>query len=83
MKTVSSREFNQSVSLIKKDSDNGPIFITDRGKPSYVLLSITDYNNLIGKKEDIVSLLGMKEVGNIDFEVPKKNSNFYHPEEFN
>jgi PHD/YefM family antitoxin component YafN of YafNO toxin-antitoxin module len=27
---------------------NGPVFITDRGKPSYVLLSIDDYSKLAG-----------------------------------
>jgi prevent-host-death family protein len=83
MKTVSSREFNQNVSLVKKDSDTGPVFITDRGKPSYVLLSIDDYNRLVGEKENIVSLLGMKEVADIDFEVPKRDAEFYKPEEFN
>lgn len=83
MKTVSSREFNQNVSSIKKDSDTGPVFITDRGKPSHVLLSIDDYNRLVGEKENIVSLLGMKEVADIDFEAPKMNTDLYKPEEFN
>ena len=69
--------------MVKKDSDTGPIFITDRGKPSHVLLSIDDYNRLVGEQENIVSMLGMKEVADIDFEAPKSDAEFYKPEEFN
>ena len=69
--------------MIKKDSDTGPVFITDRGTPSHVLLSIDDYNRLVGEKENIVNLLGMKEVADIDFETPKSEVEFYKPEEFN
>lgn len=41
--TMSSREFNQNVSLAKRVSSRGPVLITDRGVPSHVLLSIKDY----------------------------------------
>jgi prevent-host-death family protein len=46
--TMTSREFNQSASEAKKASLNGPVFITDRGKPSHVLLSIEEYRKLAG-----------------------------------
>lgn len=46
MKTVTSRDFNQDVSSAKRAAKRGPVFITDRGKPSHVLLSITDYRAL-------------------------------------
>lgn len=81
MKTVSSREFNQNASLIKRESANGPVFITDRGAPSHVLLSIDDYNRLLGEKESIVSLLSMDEAASIELEIPK-HKNFYKPEDF-
>ncbi len=35
--TISSRAFNQEVSKAKKLSENGPVYITDRGKSVYVL----------------------------------------------
>lgn len=38
--TLSSREFNQGVSGVKKAAKRGPVFITDRGRPAHVLLSI-------------------------------------------
>jgi prevent-host-death family protein len=41
--TLSSREFNQDTSRAKKASLDGPVFITDRGKPAHVLLSIEEY----------------------------------------
>ena len=82
MKTVSSREFNQNASLLKKESANGPVFITDRGTTSHVLLSIDDYNKLLGKSESIVSLLSMKEAADIDLDIPKKSSDFFKPEDF-
>ena len=35
--TLSSRELNQDVTKAKKAALHGPVFITDRGKPSHVL----------------------------------------------
>ena len=46
--TFSSREFNQYVSEAKKAAESGPVFITDRGKPAHVLLSIDEYRRLSG-----------------------------------
>jgi prevent-host-death family protein len=40
MTTLSSREFNQDTSKAKKAAKSGPVFITDRGRPAHVLLSI-------------------------------------------
>ncbi|WP_028312339.1 type II toxin-antitoxin system Phd/YefM family antitoxin [Derxia gummosa] len=57
--TFSSREFNQDTSKAKKAALNGPVFITDRGRPAHVLLSITDYERLVGKRASIVDLLAM------------------------
>ena len=46
---LSSREFNQDTGKAKKAARNGPVFITDRGKPSHVLLSIEEYRKLSSK----------------------------------
>ena len=37
--TVSSRELNQDVGRAKRAAEDGPVVITDRGRPSHVLLS--------------------------------------------
>lgn len=79
--TFTSREFNQDVSKIKKASANGPVFITDRGHPAHVLLTIEDYLNLSATKETIVDLLAMPESEHIDFEAPKIKGKIFRIEE--
>lgn len=69
--TISSREFNQDTSGAKKAARQGPVFITDRGKPAHVLLSIEDYQKLTGLNADIVDLLVMPEAADIDFETAR------------
>ena len=59
--TVSSREFNQNVSQIKHAALHGPVFITDRGHPAHVLLSIEAYEEITRKQESIVDLLAMPD----------------------
>lgn len=46
--TMTSREFNQDTSGAKKAAQRGPVFITDRGRPAHVLLTIEDYQRLTG-----------------------------------
>jgi prevent-host-death family protein len=77
--TISSREFNQDVSKVKRAAANGPVFITDRGTPSHVLLTIEEYQKITGKKESIVELLSMPEAAGSDFEVPRLNKELYRP----
>jgi prevent-host-death family protein len=79
--TVTSREFNQDVSKIKKAALNGPVFITDRGQPAHVLLSIEDYQKLAKTKENIIEMLAMPEVADIDLEIPKLEK-IYNRENF-
>jgi len=51
MKTVSSREFNRDVGGAKRAASNEPVFITDRGEPSHVLLSIEHFRSLTATGE--------------------------------
>ena len=69
--TSSSREFNQDTSGAKKAARQGPVFITDRGKPAHVLLSIEDYQKLTGLNADIVDLLVMPEAADMEFETER------------
>jgi PHD/YefM family antitoxin component YafN of YafNO toxin-antitoxin module len=57
MKIVTSREFNQDVSQAKRFARLEPVFVTDRGKPTHVLLSIEAFRQLAGPSETIVDLL--------------------------
>lgn len=82
IKTVTSREFNQDVSKIKRAALSGPVFITDRGHPAHVLLAIRDYQKLTETKENIIDLLAMPDASDVDFEPEKLNKNIYRPEDF-
>lgn len=66
--TLSSRELNQDIGQAKRAARLGPVFITDRGKPSHVLLSIDDYRRLAGQRRSLVDALSMPGLADIDFE---------------
>jgi len=61
MKVVSSRDFNQDVSHVKRAARIEPVFITDRGKPTHVLMSIENFRHLTGQTESVVDLLAMPD----------------------
>jgi prevent-host-death family protein len=69
--TMSSREFNQSTSEAKRASAAGPVFITDRGRPSYVLLNIDEYRRLAGGYTTLLEAVSMKEDADDDFDAPR------------
>jgi len=77
--TLSSREFNQDASRAKKAARKGPVFITDRGRPAHVLLSIEEYRKITGKRESILDLLAMPEAAEIEFEPPRMGDEFPRP----
>jgi prevent-host-death family protein len=65
--TLTSREFNQDASGAKKAARRGPVFITDRGRPAHVLLTIEDYRRLAGGTMSLVEALAQSD-GAADFE---------------
>ena len=71
--TYSSREFTRDVGAAKRAAAQGPVVITDRGKPAFALLKIQDYYALTGKQQ--ITLLEMMDAipggEGIDFEPPK------------
>lgn len=68
---LSSREFNQDTSRAKRAAKRGPVFITDRGRPSHVLMTVEEYQKLTSGQKSIVDLLAMPKAGEIDFEPPR------------
>jgi PHD/YefM family antitoxin component YafN of YafNO toxin-antitoxin module len=69
--TLSSREFNQDTSRAKKPSSNGPGFITDRGKPAHVLLSMEEYQRLSGLRRNILETLSMPGLADVELDLPR------------
>ena len=56
MKIVTARDFNQDISQAKRFAGSEPVFVTDRGRPTHVLLSIDAYRQLNGERENILDL---------------------------
>ena len=76
--TITSRTFNQDASGAKRAAQNGPVFITDRGRPAHVLLSIEAYRRLTGQRESIIDLLADTEAAEVSFE-PSRLSGLAKP----
>jgi prevent-host-death family protein len=77
--TLSSREFNQDAAKAKRAARKGPVFITDRGRPAHVLLSIKEYQKITNKGKSIIELLAMPEAAEIEFEPPRMGDEFPLP----
>ena len=75
--TLSSREFNHDAGRAKKAARGGPVFITDRGRPAHVLLTIEDYLELTHAQPSIVELLAMPGGDDIDFEPTRLSGTLY------
>lgn len=74
MAEVSAREFDKDVSAAKRAASHGPVIITDRSRPSHVLLSIADSRRLLADERSIVDWLSVDdgvdlEAGRLDFEL--------------
>ena len=64
---LTSREFNQNTSGAKKAARRGPVFITDRGRLAYVLLTIEDYQRLAGGAMSLAEALAQPDVADFEF----------------
>ncbi len=80
--TRTSREFNQDTSGAKRAAADGPVFITDRGVPAHVLLTIEDYRRLSGDEPSIADLLAMPGAEDIEFDPPRLQGPLFREPDF-
>ncbi|MCM2505033.1 type II toxin-antitoxin system Phd/YefM family antitoxin [Aureimonas altamirensis] len=66
--TLSGRELNQDLGAAKRAALNGPVIITDRGRPAHVLMSFEEYTRLSGGPRKLGDLLAMP--GGCDYDLP-------------
>lgn len=71
---LSSREFNQDTGRAKKAANDGPVYITDRGRTTHVLLSMEKFQKLSGQNRSIVDILAMSGGQDIEFDPPRMSS---------
>jgi prevent-host-death family protein len=79
---VSRREFNQDAGRAKKAAKRGPVFITDRGRPTHVLLTIAEYRRITSTQENILDLLAMPDAAEVKFEPPRLSGDLHRHTDF-
>ena len=67
--TLTTREFDQDVNKAKRAAKKGPVFITARGRPEYVLLSIEDYGSFMRQQTSIAEVLAIPGAAEIELDL--------------
>ena len=69
--TLSSRAFQQNASQAQKAAESGPVFITRRGEPVQVLMSIAAYRRLANQPRSLVEALSRPGLSDIDLDITR------------
>jgi hypothetical protein len=71
--TLSGREFNQDIARAKRAAENGPVIITDRGVPAFVLQRYEDWRRQTGAAPSVSLLEAVSdpESETIEFDLPR------------
>jgi prevent-host-death family protein len=78
--TMSSREFNQDTARAKRAAQKGPVFITSRGRPAYVLMSIEAYRRTEGKGMSLAEALAQPgDDADFEFDPPRLGNGIFKP----
>ena len=66
--TFTAREYNQDASRVKRAAKDGPVIITERGKPAHVLMTVAAYERLKGAraKVPLVAFMEGLALGDLD-----------------
>jgi PHD/YefM family antitoxin component YafN of YafNO toxin-antitoxin module len=76
-RVFSSRDFTRGVAAAKAAALTGPVLITDRGLPAFVLLSIDEYHQLQGKAPSLFALMQqLPELPDDVLEIPRMDVDF-------
>jgi len=78
---MSSREFNQNPSEAKRAAEDGPVIVTDRGQPAFVLLTYESFRRLSGEGSgSILEMLRQDDAeADFDFDPPRLDDGFARP----
>jgi prevent-host-death family protein len=77
--TISSRAFNHDAGGAKRAAEKGPVIITDRGRPSHVLLSFEDYRKLAGQGRSLLDIVAQDEDDDIEFAPAPMGDTVFEP----
>lgn len=68
MQTFSSRDFNREPGRIKRAAIDGPVVITERGRPIIAVMPFAEYERLKAPPSNILDALDMDEVGDLELD---------------
>lgn len=68
MQTIPSREFHQNLASAKQAAEHGPVVVTDRGRPTFVLLRYEDFQRLTGGGASIADALDDPDTADVEFD---------------
>ncbi len=80
--TLTSREFNRNPSAAKRAAEEGPVIITDRGQPRFVLVEYEHYVAARESGRSIADCLADRRGPDIDFEPPRLAGPYMRPVDF-
>jgi hypothetical protein len=80
--TLSSQEFEKDPKRARKAAADGPVFISERGRHGFALLTIEECRRIGGGAESIHELLSDPEAAAIDFEPPRMGDEPIRPADF-
>ncbi len=80
IKTLTSRELNQDLGAAKRASREGPVIITDRGKPAHVLLSIEAYEKLTAQHATLIEALSLPGLSELELDAELANLKLQIPD---
>ncbi len=66
--TLSGREFNQDIAKAKRAAEKGPVIITDRGTPAFVLQKYDDWRTQAGMRPGVSLLEALADPASADIE---------------
>ena len=65
-----------TTSAAKRAADDGPVVITDRGRPAFARLNIDDYHRMVGQSEPTLLAVMDGIAGGVDIEFDPPRLNF-------
>lgn len=73
-RTYSSRDFNQDIAGAKRDAREGPVIVTDRGEPAFVLMTHAHYAAMARHRKTLLDLCADPDPEtDFDFEIDRSD----------
>lgn len=69
---MTSREFNQDTARAKREAEHEPVFITDRGRPTHVLLTVEAFERMGHRPMSVAEAFYWPGADEVDLPLPER-----------